>query len=55
MSYWTYALVNPDGEIYIGQTSHLDARVAEHNDLGNRLTLHTKRHEGRRKPVQQTV
>jgi predicted GIY-YIG superfamily endonuclease len=41
MSYWTYALVNPDGQIYIGQTSHLDVRVAEHNDAANRLTLHT--------------
>ena len=38
--------MNPQGEIYIGQTSDLNRRLAQHNDPDYRGTLHTKRHVG---------
>jgi putative endonuclease len=41
-----YALLNPQNEIYIGQTSNLEDRLTQHNDLNYRRTLHTKRHPG---------
>ncbi|MFZ2804176.1 MAG: GIY-YIG nuclease family protein [Patescibacteria group bacterium] len=29
--FWTYVLQNPQGKLYIGQTSDLDKRLAAHN------------------------
>jgi len=46
MPYFVYLLQNPDGKIYVGQTSNLERRIAQHNDPDCRLTLHTKRHAG---------
>jgi len=46
MAYHVYVLLNPDGKTYVGQTSDLARRVAQHNDPSFRLTLHTKRHSG---------
>ena len=46
MAYFTYVLVNPQRKTYVGQTSNLSRRVAQHNDDDCRLTLHTKRHPG---------
>lgn len=34
------------GGLYIGQTSDLVRRVAQHNDPSDHLTLHTKRRKG---------
>ena len=44
--FWVYVLRNPQGEIYIGQTSDLACRLTQHNDPDYRGTLHTKRHAG---------
>ena len=38
--------MNPQGKIYIGQTSDLSRRLTQHNDANYRGTLHTKRHVG---------
>jgi len=38
-----YVLMNPDNTTYVGQTSDLKARLAEHNDPECALTLHTNR------------
>ncbi len=46
MAFFTYVLLNPRGEIYVGQTADLERRLAQHNDPDNRLTLHTKRRAG---------
>ncbi len=46
MAYHVYVLENPQGRRYIGQTADLAARLTQHNDSANRLTLHTKRHPG---------
>ena len=46
MEYWVYVLANPEGRIYIGQTDDLYRRLAQHNDVDFRGTLHTKRHPG---------
>lgn len=46
MAFFVYVLANAGGATYVGQTSDLQARVAEHNDPGCTLTLHTKRHVG---------
>jgi putative endonuclease len=46
LTFFTYVLLNPQGEIYVGQTADLERRPAQHNDPHNRLTLHTKRHAG---------
>ncbi len=43
---WVYVLLNPQGKIYIGQTTDLATRVSQHNDPEYRGTLHTKRHPG---------
>ncbi len=29
--FWAYILQNPTGTFYVGQTEHLDSRVASHN------------------------
>ena len=44
VTFWVYVLLNPREEIYIGQTSQLAVRLAQHNDPEYRGTLHTKRH-----------
>jgi putative endonuclease len=44
--FWVYVLLNPQGEIYIGQTSDVSHRLTQHNDPNYRGTLHTKRHPG---------
>jgi len=46
MSYWVYVLLNLQAEMYIGHTNNLARRLAQHNDLEYRGTLHTKRHPG---------
>jgi len=46
MPFFVYVLRNPDGKTYVGQTSDLSRRLAQHNDSDCRLTLHTKRHRG---------
>jgi len=46
MSYFVYVLINPEKKIYIGQTTDLQRRLAEHNEPDFRGTLHTKRHKG---------
>jgi putative endonuclease len=47
MPYFVYVLRSAaSGKIYIGQTADLRRRIAEHNDPGCLLTLHTKRHLG---------
>ena len=46
MAYHVYILVNPDGKTYVGQTSDLARRVAQHNHPDVPGTLHTKRHRG---------
>ena len=43
---WVYVLLNPQGKIYIGQTTNLATRLSQHNDPEYRRTLHTKRHPG---------
>ena len=45
-TFWVYVLMNPQEEIYIGQTSQLAVRLAQHNDPEYRGTLYTKRHPG---------
>ena len=44
--FWVYVLINPQGKIYLGQTSDLSRRLTEHNDPNYRGTLYTKRHAG---------
>jgi putative endonuclease len=47
MPYTVYVLRSEStAKIYIGQTSELPRRLAQHNDPSNRLTLHTKRNPG---------
>ena len=46
VAYFVYVLANPEGKIYIGRTNDLSRRLAQHNDVGFRGTLHTKRHPG---------
>ncbi len=46
MAFLVYVLQNSKGKIYIGQTSNLERRIAQHHDPDCRLTLHTKRHMG---------
>ena len=46
MQSWVYVLRNPDGKLYIGQTTDLDHRLRQHNDPQNRLTRTTKRFRG---------
>jgi len=46
MAFCVYVLRNPQGHTYVGQTSDLDRRLAQHNDPNCRLTLHTKRRPG---------
>jgi len=45
--FWVYILVSESsGQTYVGQTENLQRRLTEHNDPGNRRTLHTKRRPG---------
>ena len=44
--YHVYVLINPEGKLYIGQTSDLERRLAQHNEPSFRGTLHTKRYPG---------
>ncbi len=46
MCYFVYVLRNPQGAIYIGQTSDLPRRLHQHNNPDFRGTLHTKWHPG---------
>jgi len=46
MAFLVYVLLNSKGETYVGQTTDLERRLAQHNDPHCRLTLHTKRHAG---------
>jgi len=46
MPFHVYVLANSDNQTYVGQTSNLKARLAEHNDPECALTLHTKRRRG---------
>jgi putative endonuclease len=47
MPFFVYVLQSEStGETYIGQTSDLQRRVAQHNDPNCQLTLHTKRRRG---------
>ena len=46
MSFFTYVISNPENRYYIGQTSDLDRRVAEHNDRYNKNSKFTKRYTG---------
>ena len=46
MAFFVYILLNSKGETYVGQTTDLERRLAQHNDPHCRLTLHTKRHAG---------
>ena len=46
MSFHVYVLMNPQRDIYIGQTTDLQRRFAQHNDPACTLTLHTKRRPG---------
>ena len=46
VAFHVYVLVNPDDEVYVGQTSNLKARLAQHNDPQCTFTLHTKRRHG---------
>ncbi len=39
-------MVNPEGEIYVGQTSDLEKRLRQHNDPNYKPTMHTKRRAG---------
>src|SRR5713101_4418930 len=41
-----YALRNPDGKLYIGQTRNLSHRLHQHNDPAHTLTRTTKRFRG---------
>ena len=40
-AYSVYVLLNPEGDIYIGQTGNLPLRLCEHNDPSFRGTLYT--------------
>jgi len=44
--FYVYVLINPQGKIYIGQTSDLQRRLEQHNNPNCRFSLHTKRHPG---------
>ncbi|MBI1387153.1 MAG: GIY-YIG nuclease family protein [bacterium] len=45
--YFVYVLCSTTtGETYVGQTSDVERRLAQHNDPDNKLTLHTKRRKG---------
>ncbi|MFQ5956238.1 MAG: GIY-YIG nuclease family protein [Candidatus Brocadiales bacterium] len=47
MDYYVYVLQSKStGKIYIGQTSELTKRVAQHNDSTNKLTKYTKINDG---------
>ena len=46
VAFYVYVLVNPSDEVYVGQTSNVEARLAQHNDPECTSTLHTKRHHG---------
>jgi len=46
MAFFVYVLLNPEGKTYVGQTTDLERRLAQHNDADYRLTLHAKRHAG---------
>jgi putative endonuclease len=43
---FVYILQNTKGETYVGQTSNLNQRIAQHNDPFYLGSLHTKRHPG---------
>ena len=51
MAYHVYVLLNPDGKTYVGQTGHLQRRLAQHNEPEFRGTVHTKRYRGPRRLV----
>ena len=51
MKFHVYVLRNPNGSTYLGQTSDLERRLAQHNDPNCRLTLDTKRHVGTRRVI----
>ena len=36
--FYVYILLNPQGKIYIGQTSHIKERLIEHNETGHGYT-----------------
>ena len=45
--YYIYVLQSETtGKVYIGQTSELAKRIAQHNDPENKLTKYTKRNRG---------
>ncbi|MBX3178126.1 MAG: GIY-YIG nuclease family protein [Candidatus Hydrogenedentes bacterium] len=45
--YYVYVLRSAStGKIYIGQTSHLENRLAQHNDPDCTFTMYTKRNQG---------
>jgi len=46
MAYYVYVLVNPDGKMYVGQTSDLDRRLAEHNDRSQNRKKYTSLNRG---------
>ena len=47
MPYHVYVLESEaTGSRYVGQTQDLTARLCQHNDPADRLTLHTKRRRG---------
>ena len=40
--FWVYVLINPQGKIYIGQSSNQSHRLSRRNDPNYRGTLRTK-------------
>lgn len=47
MNYYVYILRSETtGKTYIGQTSDLEKRLAQHNDPACRFTMYTKRNAG---------